>query len=378
MIGIDFGTTTSEIAVFKGGSVTLLSDLHGDQVIPSAQAIPPFGDEIFGSKALARRTIDPANTLTSVKRRLGLGWFDQEAADFRRTYTQFEFDRSAEDLPAFRTRRGLRTATEATRDFLAWLARCPARPPSDRAVVTVPVTFTGAQRDLICHCAREAGFAAPRSLEEPMAAALPYLKPDGRERIVAVYDLGGGTFDFAVLRTVGLDYEVLAAGGEPYLGGDDLDRALADWAVMEILRTHRWDVRTSPQAYARLVLICQQAKVRLSKIEKTRIPLSTVDPVLSGRAIELHRSALDEAVAGLIQKTLLVCDQVLNEAGLTAARIDLVVAAGGTTYLPGIRKAMALYFGRPAVSDQAPDQVVALGAALAAAAAEPPRALTVA
>ncbi len=213
-----------------------------------------------------------------------------------------------------------------------------------------------------------AGFAEARILLEPHAAALPYLSRGGRPQAVAVYDLGGGTFDFAVLRVHGLDHEVLAAGGEPYLGGDDLDRLLAEWVVEEVLRVHRWDLSTRPEAMARLVLACQQAKLRLSKIDRTRLPLSTLDPALSGKAIDLPRSALEAASRQLLQQTFLVCDQVLGEAGLRAAEVDAVILAGGTCYLPFVRQAVSLYFQRKPRCEVPPDRVVAMGAAIAAAA----------
>lgn len=368
MIGIDFGTSTTEVALYgAAGRPALVPAPDGHEVIPSVVAYPPNGKVLVGKAADVRRLIDPRNTLVSVKRIVGLPFFAKEVAEYRETHP-YAFEQDPDGAPAYVTRAGRRTPEQVASDVFSWLRTWPAlAEEAGPVVLTAPVTYEEVQRSAVLRAATAAGFEDVEIVDEPYAALLPYLRDDGRERTVVVYDLGGGTFDVAVMQLKGTLHTVLAAGGDPWLGGDDLDRALADWAAGEILRRFRWDVRTSDEARHQLHFMLSRAKVRLSLVPEARVDLSLVDPVLVGKELVVGRDQLEWAVHTLVQSTFALCDEVLREAGLPAQAVDEVVLAGGSTYMPAVHEAVGRYFGRTPRREVAPDRLVALGAGFHAA-----------
>ncbi|MEE8410704.1 MAG: Hsp70 family protein [Myxococcota bacterium] len=365
-IGIDFGTTTTAVARREGMQVELLADSDGTDVFPSVIAYTPSGRVEIGKSARARRLIDPTNTLYSVKRIIGRSWLSAEVKEYRKEYP-FELERGEAGLPVFVTRAGKFTAAQATTDLLKQLDETvdPGFSGDDQVSISVPSAFKPDQRAAVVEAAEAAGVNSVRLVDEPHAAALPYIDTLGFGKTIAVYDLGGGTFDLAVLK-LGIDgFEVLAAGGDPYLGGDDIDLRCAHWAAERILETHRWDVRSSRRSFQSLLFACERAKIRLSDVDETLIPLGQVDQVLDRKDLRLERRQLESLLMDLVQRTFVVCDDVMSRSGVQARGIDAVILAGGGTFIPAVRKGVESYFGVEALDAVPPDRVVAIGAALA-------------
>ncbi len=364
-LGIDFGTSTTIAAFGHDGQARVLADGRGETVVPSIVAFTPGGRVEVGRSAQARCTIDPKNTLYSVKRVLGRTWLSQEVQDFKRQYP-FDLEKGADDTVRFVTRAGKLTAPQAVAYILASISEHPgfSRQTIQEVSVSVPVMFQAAQREAMLQAVRQAGFGQVEVVDEPRAAVAPYLTSAGAsERLVAVYDLGGGTFDVAVLKCAGKRSDVLAVGGDAYLGGDDIDLRLAGWVADEVLRSHRWDVRSSPQSLQTLRLACERAKIRLSQLEFTALPLGQVDSVLEGKDVRIDRTQLESLVTDLVRRTFVTCDRALSDAGVRASSIDTVIMAGGGAYIPLVRRTVAQYFGRDPRQDVTPDHLVALGAA---------------
>lgn len=365
VIGIDLGTTNTSAAE-DGRPIELSADEAGGRVLPSVVAFPPRGVPIVGAGARRRRAIDAKNTIYSAKRILGRNMFATETRDFQERYP-FDLVKTAAGHPAFKTRAGVITPMEISAMVLG-AVRGRLVAPATRAVVAIPSGFDAAQRLATIEAAARAGFSSVQVLHEPVAAALAYLHGESSTlRYAAVYDLGGGTFDLAVLDCRIWPPQVIATGGDAYLGGDDVDRALADWVAGDVLREHRWDLRSDAETFDRLVLECELAKMRLSVASETWLELSQIDPAApeaSGR-LRLTRDRLDAVCTDLVRRTFQVCDEVLSKSGLKARDVDAVFLSGGTTLLPKIREGVAAYFGKEPRCDVDPVEVVSLGASRA-------------
>jgi molecular chaperone DnaK len=366
-LGIDLGTSTTVAAAQGGGKVTLLADAAGEGIVPSVVAFMPGGRVVVGRTARARAIIDPTNTLYSVKRIIGRRWFSPEVTEFRRRYP-FELEAGPDGTPLFVTRAGKLSPTEVVRHMLQSVSQRPlvAQEKFKHVTVSVPASFGPEQREAMATAVRQAGFGEVLVIDEPWAAAAPYMSGLGREQVAAVYDLGGGTFDFAVVKLSRGSCTVLALGGDSYLGGNDIDFRLANWVADEVLTHHRWDVRTSPASFHSLVMACERAKIRLSELDSTSLPLGQVDQVLEGKDIRITRAQLETLCIDLVRRTFVVCDEVMAQAGVQSTQVQTVVMAGGGAYMPSIRQGVERYFGQPVRMDVAPDQVVGIGAAMAA------------
>jgi molecular chaperone DnaK len=284
-----------------------------------------------------------------------------ELADFRRAYP-FELECGSDNLPRFVTRVGALTAVEVAAHILS-VVHDMLPPGSDQVCLAVPASFDDSQRAAMVDATERAGFHDVRLLDQPHAAALAYRQYIAGVRTVAVYDLGGGTFDVAVLSVDGDRGQVRAAGGDAYLGGDDIDNALAAWAAERILEEFRWDVKTGSSSYRALVFACERAKTRLSAMAETSIPLGQVDPVLQGRDLLIERARVERLCRNLVQRTFLVCDEVLSRAGIAGSSIDAVILAGGGCYMPMVYDGVRHYFGQEPLASLPPDHLVAMGAA---------------
>jgi molecular chaperone DnaK len=364
-LGIDLGTTNTVAAI--GREV-----LHLDPRVfmPSVVAFLPNGLVQTGSAARRRRSIDAENTIYSSKRIIGRTWDDPRTQEFRGRYP-FHLTRVGED-PAFVTRAGLFTPTDVAAILLGTIfEKVRTLVPELQVVITVPPGFSEQQREATLAAARKAHLRRAVLIEEPVSTALAYLRrPDGsseRLRRVAVYDLGGGTFDFAVVDCAGREPRVLRSASDMFLGGDDVDARIADWVATEVLKRDNWDITNHPEIQDRLLAECELAKIRLSSEAETRIDLSQVDPELpsASECVPLRRELLDRLSEQLVRRTFVTCDHVLRELGLQPADIDAVLMAGGSTHLPAVKHGVEAYFGRPGRSDVDPIEVVALGAALA-------------
>ncbi|MDF1562784.1 MAG: Hsp70 family protein [Deltaproteobacteria bacterium] len=368
IVGIDFGTSTTLVAVWKQGKPQLLRDSDGLELTPSVVAYLP-GDRVqVGARAALRRGIDPENTLYSVKRIAGRRWFDQEVVDFRES-TPMKLERGGDGVPRFITRKGQLLPVDVIAHQLSVVRHYAGFPAGElkNAVLCVPPSYGPEQVLSLCNAARKAGFNRVGTIDEPYAAVVPYLERLSGERNVAVYDLGGGTFDLAVLRVRGLSHRVIASGGDPYLGGDDVDHALANLIANRVLQEHRWDLRGERSIFARLLVAAEKAKLALSLQPSVTVRLDIIDPTLAGKTLEIGREAFDRAIHELVQRSFALCDEVLLEAGLPVQAIDDVILAGGSTYLPAVRAAVESYFGKRPLYDLAPDRTVAQGACISAA-----------
>ena len=349
-VGIDLGTTNSLIAHFDGASLQVLQDGSGSPSLPS---VVYFGasDVRIGQAAMAQASAEPANTIASAKRMLG------------RARGEFEDDPyvtlAPGDTLAFATAAGAKTPVEVAAAILAAL-RERAEPqldaPISGAVITVPAYFDDAQRQATRQAAELAGIKVLRLLNEPTAAAVAYGLDEQAEEssVLAVYDLGGGTFDISLLRMRKGIFEVLATGGDSALGGDDFDRALADHILAELALAN-----PSSTQRRKALQSARDAKEALTEQESVTLEVSDLVEALS--EITIDRSVLESLIAPFIERTLHACRETLADAEVAA--VDRVVLVGGSTRTPSVRKAVAECFGLEPLCSLDPDQVVAMGAA---------------
>jgi molecular chaperone HscA len=349
-VGIDLGTTNSLIAHFDGASLQVLQDGSGSPSLPS---VVYFGasDVRIGQAAMAQASAEPANTIASAKRMLG------------RAREEFEDDPyvtlAPGDTLAFATAAGAKTPVEVAAAILAAL-RERAEPqldaPISGAVITVPAYFDDAQRQATRQAAELAGIKVLRLLNEPTAAAVAYGLDEQAEEssVLAVYDLGGGTFDISLLRMRKGIFEVLATGGDSALGGDDFDRALADHILAELALAN-----PSSTQRRKALQSARDAKEVLTEQESVTLDVSDLVEALS--EITIDRSVLESLIAPFIERTLHACRETLADAEVAA--VDRVVLVGGSTRTPSVRKAVAECFGLEPLCSLDPDQVVAMGAA---------------
>jgi len=371
-IGVDLGTTNTVVAT--DAKVLPLRTADGAaRSVPSVVAFPPTGGVLVGAGARRRRAMDPHNTLSSTKRLIGRLATSVVVGDFGRRYPQV-----LEALPdgsiGFRTRAGVVSPVDAA-SLVMKAAFQAAQVDAEIAsgVITVPAAFQHAQREATRRAGRLAGLADVRLLEEPVAVALAHGKQHIPGRYCAVYDFGGGTFDFAILELKGDNLHIVAHGGDLFLGGDDLDAAFAGVAIARLLREHNWDITTSPEALNRLILEAESAKRALSTAETAPIRMSQVDPdtPVADVVIEVTRKEFEASVMNLGRRTFLACDEVLREASLSPREISAVFLAGGTTMSPLVHKMAAGYFGLPPSHTISPLEAIAVGASVAASSGIP-------
>ncbi|PYM98783.1 MAG: molecular chaperone DnaK [Candidatus Rokuibacteriota bacterium] len=363
IVGIDLGTTNSLVAYVddKTGQPRVISDRDGQRLLPS---IVSFAGEGVLVGAAARRQLvrRPQSTVYSIKRLMGRGYEDVKG-ELR--YFPFKV------LPSegiVKIQIGSREVTppEVSAIVLRSLkerAEAHFGEPIEKVVVTVPAYFDDSQRQATKDAGRIAGLDVVRILNEPTAAALAYGLQRLHEGVVAVYDLGGGTFDISILRVKDGVFEVLATNGNTHLGGDDFDRAIVRWLLDEIRGGHGADLSPDPEAMQELRLAAEAAKVRLSTDERTPLTIP-FDAFTYSR--EITRGDLEGLIGQLVDSTLLPCRMALADAGLAPADIDEVVLVGGSTRVPLVRRRVHELFGKTPHSQLNPDEVVALGAAVQA------------
>ena len=355
-VGIDLGTTNSLVATVRSGSAVILNDEQGRALLPSALHYDRHGLSCVGYEALGHDLTDPLNTLTSVKRFMGRGLADVALFGEQLPYEFVE--QPGGGMPKFATAAGAISPVQASAELLASLERraeLALGGDLDGAVITVPAYFDDAQRQATKDAAMLAGIKVLRLLNEPTAAAIAYGLDAGGEGTIAVYDLGGGTFDISILRLTRGVFEVLASGGDSALGGDDFDRAIADWLRAELAI----DADMAPAQQRQLLAAAKRAKQQLSEVEQTQLTVGE-------QSLTLDRDQLATLLDPLIAKTLRACRRSLADAGVKLDDIDNVVLVGGSTRALRVREKVADYFGREPLCHLDPDQVVALGAAIQA------------
>ena len=355
-VGIDLGTTHSLVAAVRNGTAECLPDTQGRVILPSVVRYVDAQKRQIGFDAIEHQTTDPGNTIASVKRLMGRGMKDIALAD-KLPYTLVD----APGLVQIRTIAGNKTPVEVSAEILATL-RFRAEDTFDDdiygAVITVPAYFDDAQRQATKDAAQLAGLNVLRLINEPTAAAIAYGLDNGSEGVYAIYDLGGGTFDISILRlTLGV-FEVLATGGDSALGGDDYDRALAEWMLTE---AGLQAVTSEDQA-----LLMQQARACKEALSDEDIATAEADLSTGRLDLSFNRSQFEAATAALTARTLQAVRKVLREAGLAKDAIQGVVLVGGSTRMPQVRREVEAFFGQEPLVNLNPDEVVALGAAIQA------------
>ena len=356
-VGIDLGTTNSLVATVRNSIPEILMDEEGRSLLPSVVRYLPGGQVHIGHKAQATQTLDPKNTIVSVKRFMGRGLKDVPYVE----NLPYDF-RDAPGMVQINTIAGVKSPVEISAQILATLRQQAEDALGDDlvgAVITVPAYFDDAQRQATKDAARLAGINVLRLLNEPTAAAIAYGLDNGSEGIYAVYDLGGGTFDISILKLTKGVFEVLSTGGDSALGGDDFDHRLFCWIIEQAKLAPLSDQDT------RLLMVkAREAKELLSSKSETSIDAT----LKSGETVNLVLSAAKfvEITQHLIAKTLSPCRKALRDAGLSVEDVDGVVLVGGATRMPHARKAVGEFFQTTPLANIDPDQVVALGAAIQA------------
>ena len=355
-VGIDLGTTHSLVASVRHGVAECLPDAEGRVILPSAVRYLEGGGRQIGHDALAAQSQDPTNTLVSVKRFMGRGLADIA----HREQLPYQFVDKAGML-SLQTRAGEKSPVEVSAEILATLRHRAEDTFNDDlygAVITVPAYFDDAQRQATKDAAQLAGLNVLRLINEPTAAAIAYGLDHASEGLYAIYDLGGGTFDISILRLTRGVFEVLSTGGDSALGGDDYDRALADWVLNTVGRQVH-----SAQDKASVMVAARACKEALSDQPQVmfQAPLSDGDVSLA-----VDRSHFEVATSALTQRTLSAVRKALRDAKVSATEVQGVVMVGGSTRMPHVQQAVGQLFDRQPLTDLNPDEVVALGAAIQA------------
>ena len=353
-VGIDLGTTNSLVAALRSGLSEPLADAEGKVILPSAVRYHADRIEVGESARLAASS-DPFNTVLSVKRLMGRGLSDVKQLGEQLPY---RFVGGESHMPFIDTVQGPKSPVEVSADILKVLRERAEKALGGElvgAVITVPAYFDDAQRQATKDAARLAGLNVLRLLNEPTAAAVAYGLDQHAEGVVAIYDLGGGTFDISILRLTGGVFEVLATGGDTALGGDDFDHAIASWIVEQAGLSADLD----PGTQRELLQIACAAKEALTNS-------SSVSVAFGDWHAELTREAFDALIEPMIARSLKACRRAVRDSNVELEEVQAVVMVGGSTRVPRVREAVAQMFGRQPLTDIDPDQVVAIGAAIQA------------
>ncbi len=371
VIGIDLGTTNSCVAVIEAGEPTVIPNSEGGRTTPSVVAISKSGERLVGTVAKRQAITNPDNTIYSIKRLMGRK-FDDSEVERDKTLLAYKIaqgpnndahvmmggrDYSPAEISAMILQK-LKTDAEA------YLGE-----PVTEAVITVPAYFNDSQRQATKDAGKIAGMDVLRIINEPTAASLAYGLDKKAEETIAVYDLGGGTFDISILEIGEGTFQVKSTSGNTHLGGDDFDQRVIDWLCDEFRRDQGIDLKQDRMALQRLKEAAEKAKVELSSVLQTDINLPFITADASGPKhmnIMLARSKLEQLVGDLVESTLGPCKQALSDAGITASQVDEVVLVGGQTRMPMVQETVRQLFGKEAHKGVNPDEVVAVGAAIQA------------
>ena len=375
IIGIDLGTTNSCVSVMDGSAAKVIENSEGDRTTPSIVAFSKDGEVLVGAPAKRQGVTNPKNTFYAVKRLIGRKFTDAEvqkdlhivpygivANDNGDAWVQTADGKKM--APPEISAKVLMKMKKTAEDYLG--------EPVTEAVITVPAYFNDSQRQATKDAGRIAGLEVKRIINEPTAAALAYgLDKKGGDRKIAVYDLGGGTFDVSIIEIAEVDgekqFEVLATNGDTFLGGEDFDMRVIDYLVEEFQKDQGIDLRKDPLALQRLKDAAERAKIELSSAHQTEVNLPYVTADASGPKhlnIKLTRAKLEALVEDLVKRTIEPCRTALNDAGLRVSDVDEVILVGGQTRMPKVQESVKDFFGKEPRKDVNPDEAVAVGAAI--------------
>jgi len=364
VIGIDLGTTNSLAAYMQGGQPKIIPDLEGHRMVPSMITFTPDGIAV-GERAKRLRAEHVGNTVYSVKRLMGKG-IEEVKAEL--SMVPFQVSDQSNEVIRITINQHDYTPPELSALVLKQLKTQAERffgEPVNQAVITVPAYFNDSQRQATKDAGQIAGFEVLRILNEPTAAALAYGLDKKRQGIIAVYDLGGGTFDISILKLNNGIFEVLATNGNTRLGGDDFDRAMTEVILHEMESRYGRGIRQSPKLIERVRIVVEKAKIELSYQSQTELVIALEDGKNSYRRT-LTRNEVEDLIRDLVNKTVEPCRQAMADAGLTPDQIDEVLLVGGSTRIPLVQKTVMELFKKQPKCELNPDEVVALGAAVQA------------
>jgi len=375
-VGIDLGTTFSEISVMQGGEPVVIPSAEGGNITPSVVAVSKTGERLVGQVARRQAIVNPENTIYLTKRFMGRKWGEPQGRELT-------VEDDAKRKP-FKVVKGLNNEVkmvmggkeysppEISAMILQKLkadAEAYLGEKVTEAVITVPAYLNDAQRQATKDAGQIAGLKVLRIINEPTAAALAYGLDKKKDETIAVYDLGGGTFDISILELGEGTFQVKSTAGDTHLGGDDFDQKIMDWLADEFKRDQGIDLRKDKMAMQRLKEAAEKAKIELSTVQSTDVNLPFITADASGPKhlnINLTRSKLEQLVMELVEKTIGPCKQALTDSGKTASQIDEVILVGGQTRMPLVQQKVKELFGKEPNKSVNPDEVVAIGAAIQA------------
>ena len=372
IIGIDLGTTNSVVAVMEGGEPTVITSSEGSRLIPSVVAVnPKTGERLVGQVARRQAIVNPENTIFSIKRFMGRKSSD---AEVERALDLVPYKVTAAPNGDVRVHMGGKeyAPPEISAMILSKLradAEAYLGESVTQAVITVPAYFNDSQRNATKDAGKIAGLEVLRIINEPTASSLAYGLDKKTEETIAVYDLGGGTFDISILDVGDGVFEVKATNGDTFLGGDDYDQRVIDWVVDEFHKEQGVDLRQDRQALQRLKEAAEKAKIELSSVAETEINLPFITADSSGPKhlnMTISRAKLEQLTDDLVERSVGPCEQAMRDAELTPDDIDEVILVGGMTRMPAVQEAVKRIFGKDPHKGVNPDEVVGVGAAIQA------------
>ncbi|HEX6589325.1 MAG TPA: molecular chaperone DnaK [Longimicrobiales bacterium] len=369
VIGIDLGTTNSVVAVMEGGDPVVIPNQEGGRTTPSVVAFTKDGERLVGQVARRQAITNPKNTVASIKRFMG-----RKASEVSSEKSKVPYEVKADSegrvvvhvanhdkdfTPPEISAMILQKMKQTAEDYLGQEVK--------QAVITVPAYFNDSQRQATKDAGRIAGLEVLRIINEPTAAALAYGLDKKKDEIIAVYDLGGGTYDISILELGDGVFEVKATNGDTHLGGDDFDQRIIDWLIEEFRKDQGIDLSKDAMALQRLKEAAEKAKMELSSTSSTDINLPFITATQEGPKhlnVTLTRAKLEQLVDDLVQRTLAPMQQALKDAGLTPDKVDEVILVGGSTRMPKVQQVVRDFFGKEPHKGVNPDEVVAIGAAI--------------
>jgi molecular chaperone DnaK len=371
VIGIDLGTTNSAVAVMEAGEPAIISNAEGGRTTPSMVAVNKAGERLVGQVAKRQAVTNPDNTIFSIKRLMGRK-YDEPTVEYDRKLLPFKITKAANGDAKVQMGDKEYSPPEISAMILQKLKTDAEAYLGDKvteAVITVPAYFNDSQRQATKDAGKIAGLEVLRIVNEPTAASLAYGMDKKHDETIAVYDLGGGTFDISILELGEGTFQVKSTNGDTHLGGDDFDQRVMDWLCDEFKKDQGIDLRQDKMALQRLKEAAEKAKTELSTVQQTEINLPFITADASGPkhlTITLTRSKLEQLVMDLVEKTIEPCQQALSDAEKTVSQIDEVILVGGQTRMPLVQQKVQEFFGREPHKGVNPDEVVAIGAAIQA------------